>query len=120
MASHNTVNGVPCHSSKWLLTHVFRTELGCDKCLIATDFRDIELLDNMNTANDTRYPGMPADTDASIQSLAAGMDQDLGEAIALFLSPAPPPFPPSIFFSPPSPLQKKNEEKKVRVVLTLI
>lgn len=27
MASHNSVNGQPCHSSKWLLTDVFRNEL---------------------------------------------------------------------------------------------
>ena len=71
-------SGRPCHSSKWLLTDVFRTELGCDKCLIGTDFRDIELLSDMNTANTSRYPGLPADTDASLQSLAAGVDQDLG------------------------------------------
>ena len=32
----------------------------------------------MNTANTSRYPGMPPDTDASIQALAAGVDQDLG------------------------------------------
>jgi beta-glucosidase len=31
----------------------------------------------MNTANKSRYPGLPADTDASIQALAAGVDQDL-------------------------------------------
>ena len=78
MASHNSVNGRPCHSSTWLLTHVFRTELGCDKCLIGTDFRDIELLSDMNTANTSRYSGLPPDTDASIQALAAGVDQDLG------------------------------------------
>lgn len=78
MASHNSVNGRPCHSSSWLLTDVFRKELGCDKCFIGTDFRDIELLSNMNTANTSRYAGMPPDTDASIQALAAGIDQDLG------------------------------------------
>ena len=78
MASHNSVNGRPCHSSRWLLTDVLRTELGCEKCLIGTDFRDIQLLSNMNTANTSRYPGLPADTDASIQALAAGVDQDLG------------------------------------------
>ena len=33
---------------------------------------------DMNTANTSRYPGLPADTDASIQALAAGVDQDLG------------------------------------------
>eukprot|EP01043_Picozoa_sp_COSAG02_P047433 COSAG02_NODE_4547_length_5227_cov_54.893721_4_plen_201_part_00 len=32
----------------------------------------------MNTANTSRYAGMPPDTDASIQALAAGVDQDLG------------------------------------------
>ena len=78
MASHNSVNGRPCHSSSWLLTHVFRNELGCEKCLIGTDFRDVELLSDMNTANTSRYPGLPPDTDASIQALAAGVDQDLG------------------------------------------
>jgi beta-glucosidase-like glycosyl hydrolase len=78
MASHNSVNGRPCHSSAWLLTEVFRKELGCEKCMVGTDFRDIELLSDMNTANTSRYPGLPADTDASMQALAAGVDQDLG------------------------------------------
>eukprot|EP01043_Picozoa_sp_COSAG02_P047434 COSAG02_NODE_4547_length_5227_cov_54.893721_5_plen_91_part_00 len=36
MASHNSVNGRPCHSSSWLLTDVFRKELGCEKCFIGT------------------------------------------------------------------------------------
>lgn len=54
MAAHNSVNGRPCHSSKWLLTNVFREEFGCAKCLIGTDFRDIQLLSNMNTANTSR------------------------------------------------------------------
>jgi len=72
------VNGRPCHASSWLLTDIFRTELGCEKCLIGTDFRDIQLLSDMNTANTSRYPGLPPDTDASIQALAAGVDQDLG------------------------------------------
>ena len=80
MAAHNSVNGRPCHSSKWLLTDILRAELGCDKCLIGTDFRDIELLSDMNVANTSRYPGLPPDTDASIQALAAGIDQDLGWA----------------------------------------
>lgn len=34
MASHNSVNGRPCHSSSWLLTDIFRNELGCEKCFI--------------------------------------------------------------------------------------
>lgn len=88
MASHNSVNGRPCHSSSWLLTDVFRKELGCEKCFIGTDFRDIELLSNMNTANTTRYAGMPPDTDASIQALAAGIDQDLGGYSFGSLTPA--------------------------------
>ena len=31
----------------------------------------------MNTANKSRYPGLPPDTDASLQALAAGVDQVL-------------------------------------------
>ena len=51
---------------------------GYDDWCVGADFRDIELLSNMNTANASRYAGMPPDTDASIQALAAGVDQDLG------------------------------------------
>ena len=57
MASHNSVNGRPCHSSGWLLTDILRREFGCEKCLIGTDYRDIQLLADMNTANTSRYPG---------------------------------------------------------------
>jgi beta-glucosidase-like glycosyl hydrolase len=78
MPSHNSVNGIPCHSNKWLLSDVLRTEFGCEKCLIATDYRDIQLLSDFNTANTTRWTGLDPDTDASIQALVAGVDQDLG------------------------------------------
>ena len=79
MAAHNQVNGQPCHSSRWLLHHVLRGDLGCADCLIGTDFNDINNLINFNTANSSRYgEGMAAATDGAIQSLTAGVDQDLG------------------------------------------
>jgi hypothetical protein len=31
-----------------------------------------------HTHTHTRYPGLPADTDASVQAVTAGVDQDLG------------------------------------------
>ena len=79
MAAHNQVNGQPCHSSRWLLHHVLRGDLGCADCLVGTDFNDINNLVNFNTANASRYgEGMAAATDGAIQSLTAGVDQDLG------------------------------------------
>ena len=80
MAAHNSVNGIPMHSSQWLLTDVLRVELGGEEMMIGTDYRDIQLLSDMNTANHTRYGAISSaapDTDASIQALNAGVDQDL-------------------------------------------
>ena len=78
MAGHNAVNGIPMHSNAWLLTHVLRRELGCEDCLIGTDFNDINNLVEFKTANESRYPGFAPATDGSLQALAAGVDQDLG------------------------------------------
>eukprot|EP00659_Diplonema_papillatum_P023073 gene23073-35355_t len=88
MAAHNSVNNQPCHSSKWLLTSVFREELGCRECLIGSDFDDIVNLQNVGTANVTKYPGLPGPTDASLQALSAGLDQDLGGYSYTSLTPA--------------------------------
>jgi beta-glucosidase len=54
MVSHNSLNAIPMHSNAWALTDVLRGDLGCDNCLVATDFRDVQLLANFNTANKTR------------------------------------------------------------------
>eukprot|EP01064_Diplonema_japonicum_P020560 TRINITY_DN3014_c9_g1_i1.p1 TRINITY_DN3014_c9_g1~~TRINITY_DN3014_c9_g1_i1.p1 ORF type:complete len:825 (+),score=158.14 TRINITY_DN3014_c9_g1_i1:60-2477(+) len=78
MAAHNSVNGQPCHSSSWLLTNIFRNELGCEKCLIGSDFDDILNLNNFGTASPSKYPGQSTYTDASIQTVTAGLDMDLG------------------------------------------
>eukprot|EP01059_Diplonema_ambulator_P005338 TRINITY_DN15083_c0_g1_i4.p1 TRINITY_DN15083_c0_g1~~TRINITY_DN15083_c0_g1_i4.p1 ORF type:complete len:823 (+),score=219.82 TRINITY_DN15083_c0_g1_i4:52-2520(+) len=78
MAAHNSVNGQPCHSSSWLLTDIFRNELGCANCLIGSDFDDIVNLNSFWTADPDKYPGLSAATDASIQALGAGLDVDLG------------------------------------------
>jgi beta-glucosidase len=81
MAAHNSLNGEPCHSSKYLLTHLLRSagELNCPDCLVGTDFNDINNLQHFNTANVSRYgPGYAEATDASIQAITAGVDQDLG------------------------------------------
>jgi len=70
MASHNDINGRPCHSNPYLLTKIMREEFGFGDALIASDGHDV---------NRVFYTGTCIDAvDAAVQCLAAGMDQDLG------------------------------------------
>ena len=70
MAAHNSVNREPCHSSHWLLTSLFRGTLGCQDCLIGSDFYDVSLLASFGTVD--------GDEMAARVALEAGLDQDLG------------------------------------------
>ena len=78
MAAHNSVNGIPCHSSTWLLTKILREELGCVDCFIGTDYNDVYNLKFFGTVNETKYPNHSPTTDGSIQAISAGIDQDMG------------------------------------------
>lgn len=66
MPGHNDLNGVPAHSSKWLLTDIMREELGFDGFYV-TDMSDIEnLIELHRTATDQK--------DAVRQGMLAGLD----------------------------------------------
>eukprot|EP01052_Picozoa_sp_SAG31_P045347 SAG31_NODE_8241_length_1491_cov_1.175287_2_plen_275_part_01 len=52
MVNSGSINGVPATQSKALLTSILRTELGCDDCLVLTDWADVEKLQGYHhTAN---------------------------------------------------------------------
>ena len=67
MASHNDINGRPCHSNPFLLTQIMREEFGFGDALIASDGHDV---------NRVYYTGTCTDAvDAAAQCLSAGVDQ---------------------------------------------
>lgn len=69
MMAHNELNGIPCHSNKWLMQDVLRDEWGF-KGFIVSDWMDIEhIYDLHHTAID--------DNDAFFQSVDAGMDMHM-------------------------------------------
>lgn len=69
MPGHNDVNGIPCHSDKWLLTDVIKDEYGF-KGFYITDMGDIENLVGMHrTAINQK--------DALNQSMNAGIDMHM-------------------------------------------
>jgi beta-glucosidase-like glycosyl hydrolase len=70
MASHNDINGRPCHSNPTLLTKIMREDFGFGDALIASDGHDVNRVFYTGTCTDA--------VDAAVQCLAAGMDQDLG------------------------------------------
>ena len=43
MGSHNTINDIPCHTNKWLMTDIMRDEYGF-KGFYVSDFTDLERL----------------------------------------------------------------------------
>ncbi len=69
MTAHNDLNGIPCHTSKWLMTDLARDEWGF-KGFIVSDWMDIEhCVDQHHTAKDNK--------DAFYQSIMAGMDMHM-------------------------------------------
>jgi beta-glucosidase-like glycosyl hydrolase len=67
MASHNDINGRPCHSNPYLLTKIMREEFGFGDALIASDGHDVNRVFYTGTCSDA--------VDAATQCLSAGMDQ---------------------------------------------
>ncbi|WP_036876558.1 glycoside hydrolase family 3 N-terminal domain-containing protein [Xylanibacter oryzae] len=69
MTAHNELNGIPCHTNKWLMQDLLRNEWGY-KGFIVSDWMDIEhCVDQHHTAKD--------DKDAFYQSIMAGMDMHM-------------------------------------------
>ena len=69
MPSHNDIGGVPCHSSRWLLTDLLRDEWGFDGFVIS-DWKDLEKLSDAHfTAVDHK--------DAFYQGIMAGVDMHM-------------------------------------------
>jgi beta-glucosidase len=69
MMAHNEINGVPCHSNKWLMEDVLRKEYGFDG-FIVSDWMDIERLHNRQFTATSRK-------EAYYQSIMAGMDMHM-------------------------------------------
>ncbi|MCI6671910.1 MAG: glycoside hydrolase family 3 C-terminal domain-containing protein [Prevotella sp.] len=69
MMSHNELNGVPCHTNKWLMEDVLRKEWGF-KGFVVSDWMDIEhCVDQHFTAATHK--------EAFMQSILAGMDMHM-------------------------------------------
>lgn len=66
MPSHNELNGVPCHSNRWLLENIARQEMGFTGFVIS-DWMDLEHIHDLHfTAEDNK--------DAFRQAILAGVD----------------------------------------------
>lgn len=69
MPAHHSLNGVPCHANKWILTDILRDEYGFDGYVV-TDNNDIRCLETlMLTAENLQ--------DGAIQAMEAGVDREL-------------------------------------------
>ena len=66
MAAHNSVNNQPCHSSKWLLTNVFREQLGCTNCFVG-----MAALTPAHPPTHTSFPQAPTSTTSPTSSAQA-------------------------------------------------
>lgn len=69
MPSHNELNGVPCHSNRWLMTHVLRDEWGFGG-FVVSDWMDIEHVHDLHGTAETVE-------EAYRQSITAGMDMHM-------------------------------------------
>src|SRR5574344_505977 len=69
MTAHNELNGIPCHTNRWLMTDVARGEWGFNG-IIVSDWMDIEhCVDQHHTAKNNK--------DAYYQSIMAGLDMHM-------------------------------------------
>lgn len=69
MMSHNELNGIPCHTNRWLMTDILRKTWNFDG-FIVSDWMDIEhCVDQHFTAKDHQ--------EAFLQSIEAGMDMHM-------------------------------------------
>ena len=69
MQAHNEINGVPCHSSKWLMTDILRSEWGFEGFYVS-DWMDIERIHWLHKVAENQK-------EACFQSVAAGMDMHM-------------------------------------------
>lgn len=69
MAAHNELNGVPCHSNKYLLKEVLRNELGFDG-FVVSDWTDIARLHTLHKVAFTRK-------EADYLAVSAGIDMHM-------------------------------------------
>ena len=69
MGSHNTINDIPCHTNKWLMTDIMRDEYGF-KGFYVSDFTDLERLhETYMVARDYK--------EGYTQAINAGMDMHM-------------------------------------------
>lgn len=69
MMSHNELNGIPCHTNRWLMQDILRRDWGFEG-FVVSDWMDIEhCVDQHFTAKDNK--------DAFLQSILAGMDMHM-------------------------------------------
>ncbi len=66
MTAHNELNGIPCHTNKWLMTDVLRGEWGFDG-FVVSDWMDIEHVYDLHATAESLK-------EAYYQSIMAGMD----------------------------------------------
>lgn len=69
MTAHNELNGIPCHSDKWMMEEVMRKELGFEG-FVVSDWMDIERLH-------TRHLVAENQKEACYQTITAGMDMHM-------------------------------------------
>jgi hypothetical protein len=72
MLSHNSVNGIPAHMHKEIMTDIVRTEWNFSKVFFASDYHDIDAIMGFKMAATLE--------DAGVMAVEAGMDQALGGA----------------------------------------
>ena len=69
MMSHNELNGIPCHTNRWLMEDIMRQEWDFHG-FVVSDWMDIEhCVDQHHTATDNK--------DAFLQSIQAGIDMHM-------------------------------------------
>lgn len=69
MAAHNEINGIPCHSDKFMMTDLLRNEWGFDGFYVS-DWNDVERIHSIHyTAEDFK--------EASKLAVAAGLDMHM-------------------------------------------
>ena len=69
MTAHNELNGVPCHTSKMLMTEILRNEFGF-KGFIVSDWMDIERVADLHRTAENQK-------EACYQTIDAGMDMHM-------------------------------------------